>query len=237
MEFASCLEKQQKIREFFSAASTPEERYQIIIDLGKQAPRLPLEEKTEERRVKGCQSLTYLKADFVEGKCLFQIDSEALISAGLGQLLTRVYSGEPPEAIVKCPPHYLEELGIVKSLSPSRSQGLGNMFARMKLEAVKFFVYILAVFIGGALRNDYSQITNTISELTLANAPNKLLLDILFSFYNISLLIFGIGSYLDSNIDDSKKYKIASIFLALIGLLGLSMYFFPREFREVQLQL
>ncbi len=90
-------------------------------------------------------------------------------------------------------------------------------------------VYILAVFIGGALRNDYSHITNTISELTLANAPNKLLLDILFSIYNISLLIFGFGAYLDSSIDDSKKYKVASIFLALIGLLGLSMYFFPQD--------
>ena len=90
-------------------------------------------------------------------------------------------------------------------------------------------VYILAVFIGGALRNDYSQITNTISELTLTNAPNKLLLDVLFSFYNISLLIFGCGAYLDSGIDNSKKYKVASIFLALIGLLGLSMYFFPQD--------
>lgn len=90
-------------------------------------------------------------------------------------------------------------------------------------------VYILAVFIGGALRNDYSSITNTISELTLVNAPNKLLLDVLFSFYNISLLIFAIGAYLDSSIDDSKKYRVASIFLALIGLLGLSMYFFPQD--------
>jgi hypothetical membrane protein len=91
------------------------------------------------------------------------------------------------------------------------------------------FVYILAVFIGGALRNDYSQITNTISELTVANAPNKLLMDLMFSFYNISLLIFGVGAYLDSSIDDSKKYRVASIFLALIGLLGLSMYFFPQD--------
>jgi len=90
-------------------------------------------------------------------------------------------------------------------------------------------VYILAVIIGGALRNDYSQTFNTISELTLANAPNKLLMDVMFSFYNISLLIFGVGAYLDSSIDDSKKYKIATIFLALIGLFGLLMYFFPQD--------
>ena len=112
--------------------------YQIIIDLGKQAVKLPPEDKIEGRRIKGCQSLTYLKAELIEGKCFFHIDSEALISAGLGELLTRVYNGETPEALLHCPPRYLEELGIVKSLSPSRSQGLGNMFARMKLEAIKF---------------------------------------------------------------------------------------------------
>jgi len=137
-KFSSCLNKQQKVREIFLSATSPEEVYQIIIDLGKKSRRLSPEEKTEERRVKGCQSLTFLKAEFVEGKCLFEIDSEALISAGLGQLLTLVYSGEPPEAIIKCSPKYLEDLGIIKSLSHSRSQGVANMFARMKLEAIKF---------------------------------------------------------------------------------------------------
>lgn len=136
--FSSCLDKQQKVRELFRTAASPEEMYQRIIDLGKKSPKLSPEEKTEERRVKGCQSRTFLKAEFVEGKCFFKIDSEALISAGLGQLLTCVYNGEPPEAVIHCPPKFLEELGIIKSLSPSRSQGVANMFARMKLEAIKF---------------------------------------------------------------------------------------------------
>jgi hypothetical membrane protein len=89
-------------------------------------------------------------------------------------------------------------------------------------------VYILAVFIGSAIRNDYSQLVNTISELTLANAPNKLLMDIMFTVYNISIIIFGLGAYLDS-MDNSKKYKTATIFLALIGLFGLTLYFFPQD--------
>ena len=139
LPFSSCLEKQQKVRDLFQAATTAEEKYQIIIDLGKKARRFTEQEKTEEQRVKGCQSRTFLKAELVNGKCLFEIDSEALISAGLGSLLTHVYSGESPEAVVRCPPTFLEELGIVKSLSPSRSQGLANMYARMKLEAIKFF--------------------------------------------------------------------------------------------------
>lgn len=135
--FSSCLIKQQKVKELFVNASSPEEVYQIIIDLGKRQKSLLEEEKTEKSLVKGCQSKTFLKSWLHDGKCMFEIESDALISAGLGQLLVLVYSGESPEAIVKCPPKYLEELGIVKSLSPSRSQGLSSMFNRMKLEAVK----------------------------------------------------------------------------------------------------
>lgn len=135
--FATCLLKQQQVKDLFAGASSPEEIYQIIIDLGKKQKHLREEDKTEKTLVKGCQSKTFLKSWLHEGKCMFEIESDALISAGLGQLLVLVYSGESPEVVAKCPPQYLEELCIVKSLSPSRSQGLLSMFNRMKLEAVK----------------------------------------------------------------------------------------------------
>lgn len=90
-------------------------------------------------------------------------------------------------------------------------------------------VYILAVFIGGALRHDYSPFYNSISELSMANAPNLLLMDVLFSIYNVFLLIFGLGAYLDSNVDNSKKYKAATIMLALIGVLGLMVLVFTQD--------
>ncbi len=89
-------------------------------------------------------------------------------------------------------------------------------------------VYILAVFIGGAIRHDYSTLYNAISELTMVNAPNKILLDILFGFYNISLLIFGIGAYFDSSIN-SKKYNCATIMLVIIGILGLLVLVFTQD--------
>ncbi len=89
-------------------------------------------------------------------------------------------------------------------------------------------IYILAVFIGGAIRHDYSAIYNAISELTMANAPNKLLLDILFGIYNIFLLIFGLGAYLDSRIN-SKKYNTATIMLVIIGILGLLVLIFTQD--------
>lgn len=140
--FESCLKKQEEVKKLFAAAPTAEEKYQLIMDLGKkQIPLLP-EEKTEENRVQGCQSLTYLKTYLKDGKSYFQTESDALLSAGLGQILTMVYSGEHPEVVLKCPPTYLEELGIPASLSPSRASGLASIFTRMKQEALKHYLFM-----------------------------------------------------------------------------------------------
>jgi hypothetical membrane protein len=89
-------------------------------------------------------------------------------------------------------------------------------------------VYILAVFIGSALRHDYSAFYNSISELNNANTPNKLFLDVLFGIYNISLLIFGLGAYLDSS-NKSKKYNAATLMLVIIGVLGLLVLIFTQD--------
>jgi hypothetical membrane protein len=90
-------------------------------------------------------------------------------------------------------------------------------------------VYILAVFIGGAIRHDYSALYNSVSELSMVNAPNRLLMDVLFGIYNISLYIFGLGAYLDSSVDDSRKYKAATIMLTIIGILGVMVLIFTQD--------
>jgi hypothetical membrane protein len=89
-------------------------------------------------------------------------------------------------------------------------------------------IYILAVFIGGAIRNDYSPLYNAISELTMMNAPNKILLDILFGIYNVFLVIFGLGAYFDTKIS-SKKYNTATILLVIVGILGLMVLIFTQD--------
>ncbi|WP_424356266.1 DUF998 domain-containing protein [Methanobacterium sp. MBAC-LM] len=94
-------------------------------------------------------------------------------------------------------------------------------------------IYILAVFIGGAIRNDYSQIYNTISELSMATAPNLVLMDIMFGIYNIALLLFAVGAFQDSEVDTSKKYKAAMLMLAITGVLGLVLIFFPQDPRGI----
>ena len=89
-------------------------------------------------------------------------------------------------------------------------------------------IYIIAVFIGGAIRHDYSPLYNTVSELSMANAPNKLLMDILFGIYNVFILIFGVGAFLDHDLE-SKKFNSAAIMLTIIGVLGLMVLAFSQD--------
>jgi hypothetical membrane protein len=98
-------------------------------------------------------------------------------------------------------------------------------------------VYILAVIIGGSLRNDYSFLYNTISELTLANAPNLIIMSALFAIYNISIFIFGLGAFIDKEIDKSKKFRAANLMIALVGFLGLLLIFFPQDPRTAAVTL
>lgn len=120
----------------FSGCQNAEERYQKIIELGKDNPPLASEKKTPERIVEGCQSKLYLYSELINGKLYYSYETDALISSGLAKLMTLVYSGESPETVLKCPAKFLEELSIPTSLSPSRSNGLASLFTKMKRDAI-----------------------------------------------------------------------------------------------------
>lgn len=137
---SNCLEKQRALKELFLKCPTNEAKYQKIIEIGKTLPLLPSELRTEANLVRGCQSLLYLKTFLTNGLLHFQVYSEALISAGLAQLLIQIYQGERPETLLKCPPTFLEEIGIQASLTPGRSNGLFSLYLRMKQDALKFIV-------------------------------------------------------------------------------------------------
>lgn len=107
------------------------------MEWGKRLPSFDPAWKIEENLVQGCQSLMYLHTH-VEGKKLyFSADSDALISKGLASILIYLYSGEDAETILKTPPTFLEEIGIVGSLTPGRANGLAGLYFRMKQEALK----------------------------------------------------------------------------------------------------
>jgi cysteine desulfuration protein SufE len=135
--FKGCLEKQQRIVDAFAQLRDAQARYEKVIALGRGQSALPADQKNERNLVPGCQSLLYLVTEERGGLLYFTSESDALISAGLALLLTEVYSGEAPETVLKCPPGYLEEIGIQQSLSPGRANGLANIHLRMKKDALQ----------------------------------------------------------------------------------------------------
>lgn len=137
--YSSCLAKQAQVKVLFQGC-TQEKCYEKIIELGQKLPLMPDHLKTSEALVKGCQSTMHLTATLRKGLVHYQASSDALISKGLAMLLLMVYNEEPPETILKCPPTYLEELGISLSLTPSRANGLYSMHLRMQQEALRLLV-------------------------------------------------------------------------------------------------
>lgn len=137
---ASCKAKQAKVKDSFAAFEGEEQKYERIIQLGRELPKLAPEYKIPENIVKGCQSTVYLRSYLKDGNVYFEAESDALISSGLAAILLHVYNGEPPEVILKCPPDYLEELGISASLTPNRANGLYSIHLRMKQDALRLLM-------------------------------------------------------------------------------------------------
>jgi cysteine desulfuration protein SufE len=136
--FASCLDKQAAIERLFKDCANTDQKYQKIIILGRQLNTFPPSHKTPDNIVQGCQSVMYLHTYLENEKMRFIAHSEALISAGLAALLIMAYDQESPQVILKCPPRFLETIGIQGALSPSRSNGLSSLFLMMKQKSLRF---------------------------------------------------------------------------------------------------
>lgn len=133
---ASCLRKQEELLHRFEDCKNPEALYTRIMELGKELPPFPEQQKCDENRVTGCQSTTYVYAKADHGKLLLWASSDSMISQGLAALLLSVYSHESLESILCCPPNFLETLGIASALTPSRASGLYSMHLHLKKRAL-----------------------------------------------------------------------------------------------------
>jgi cysteine desulfuration protein SufE len=128
----SAVQAQQEIAEEFSFFSDWSERYQYLIDLGKRLPPFPDECRTEQWRVHGCQSMVWLVPSGHADKMHFAAASDSAIVSGLIALVLRVYSDRPAEEIVATEPQFVQSIGLAKHLSPTRSNGLAAMLAKLK---------------------------------------------------------------------------------------------------------
>ncbi len=130
-------EKGQEIIEEFSIYTDWLEKYEYIIELGKELPLIDEKYKTDSQLIKGCQSQVWLNAECKEGKMTYTADSDAIITKGIIALLIRVVNAASPADVAKFDFSFIKEIGLQEHLSPTRSNGLLSMVKEMKLSAVK----------------------------------------------------------------------------------------------------
>ena len=128
--------KEQELVEEFSMFSDWMEKYEYIIDLGKDLPLIEDKFKTEDYKIKGCQSQVWLHCDASGDALSFTADSDAIITKGIISLLIRVLSNEKAEDIVNAELNFIKEIGLQDHLSPTRSNGLLSMVKQIKLYAL-----------------------------------------------------------------------------------------------------
>ncbi|HPE43837.1 MAG TPA: SufE family protein [Bacteroidales bacterium] len=128
-------EIQEQIVSEFSMFEDWMDKYNYLIEMGKEVPRIDERFKTNNHLISGCQSRVWLHAENREGKIYFTADSDAVITKGIVNLLIRVFSGQSPEAILEADTDFIEQIGLKEHLSPTRSNGLVSMVKQMKLYA------------------------------------------------------------------------------------------------------
>ena len=131
-------EIQDEVIEEFSDFEDWMDKYQLLIDLGNEQQPLDEKYKTEQNLIDGCQSRVWLQADLVDGKVVFQAESDALIVKGIVTLLIRVLSGHTPAEILEADLYFIEQIGLREHLSPTRSNGLLALLKAMRLYALAF---------------------------------------------------------------------------------------------------
>lgn len=126
---------QNEIIETFSMYDEWLDKYEYLIDLGKNLEKYPEEEKTEDKLIKGCQSRVWLDSKVEDGRIWFKADSDAIITKGIISLLIGVYSGRTPAEIAGDDFSFIEKIGLKENLSPTRANGLVSMIDTIRKTA------------------------------------------------------------------------------------------------------
>lgn len=129
---------EDKIVNEFSLFDDWMDKYNYIIELGKNLPVIDENYKTSQYLISGCQSQVWLFAEYKDGLVYFTADSDAIITKGIVNLLIRVLSGRAPQEIIDAQLEYLDAIGIREHLSPTRSNGLVSMIKQMKMYAYAY---------------------------------------------------------------------------------------------------
>jgi cysteine desulfuration protein SufE len=137
-EIQTIAETEKEIVEEFALFDSWDDKYEYIIDLGKRLPPLEQQYKTDDNRVRGCQSTVWLIAEERDNRIYFKAESDAVIVKGLISMLIRVLSGHTPDEIIGAKLGFIQQIGMTTHLAQTRSNGLLSMVKQMKNYALAY---------------------------------------------------------------------------------------------------
>ncbi len=129
---------QQELISEFAMFSDWQDRYEHLIELGKDLPLIAPEHKVDDNLVRGCQSRVWLHASPRNGHIHFTADSDAMITKGIVALLVRVFNDRTPQEILGASTEFIDRIGLRAHLSPNRANGLSAMIDQMKRYALAY---------------------------------------------------------------------------------------------------
>ncbi|WP_185852071.1 SufE family protein [Blattabacterium cuenoti] len=133
------LHKREKIiKKEFKILKNWEEKYEYLIDLGKELSKRSPIFRSEDKLIHGCQSKVWLEAKFNRSRIFFEADSDALLPRGMAALMIRVYSGLFPFEIIYSNANFIYEIGFQTFLSPIRANGMLLFLKKIKFYAIAF---------------------------------------------------------------------------------------------------
>jgi len=129
---------QEEIIEDFEMFEDWMQKYEYLIDLGKELSPIEDKYKTKDNLIKGCQSRVWLHAEKQDGKIIYTADSDAIMTKGIVAILINVLSGQAPSEIISADLSFIDTIGLKEQLSATRANGLVSMIKKMKLYALAF---------------------------------------------------------------------------------------------------
>ena len=129
---------QTEIVEEFEMFDDWMQKYEYLIDLGKELAPIEEQYKTEDNLIKGCQSRVWLHAEKQDSKIIYTADSDAIMTKGIIAILIRVLSGQQAAEIISADLRFIDTIGLKEQLSATRANGLVSMIKKMKLYALAY---------------------------------------------------------------------------------------------------
>ena len=130
-------EKQLAIIADFEVFDDWMDKYELIIELGKEIEGILPTDRNNQQLIDGCQSRVWLDSSYANNVMRFSADSDAIITKGIIAMLIKVFNGETPKTILKEDIFFINKIGLQEHLSPTRANGLLGMVKRMKMDALK----------------------------------------------------------------------------------------------------